>query len=76
MGWTPRWDSHWMAFPSVSAPNFGSVSPPMGILIPLLRRTEVTLFKKMGFRANKEFSTEEYRMAEKNLKELSNILTH
>jgi hypothetical protein len=30
-----------MAFPSVSAPNFVSVSPPMGILIPLLRRTEV-----------------------------------
>jgi hypothetical protein len=30
MGWIPRWDSHWMAFPSVSSPNF--VSHPMDIL--------------------------------------------
>jgi hypothetical protein len=39
------WDgslSHWMAFPSVSAPNFASTSPPMVILIPLLRRTKVS----------------------------------
>jgi hypothetical protein len=34
MGWIPRRDSHWMVFPSVSAPNIASVSPPMGILIP------------------------------------------
>jgi hypothetical protein len=29
-----------MAFPSVFAPTFVSVPHPMGILIPLLRRTE------------------------------------
>ena len=42
MGWISRWDSHWMTFPSVSAPHFVPVSPPMGTLIPLLRRTEVS----------------------------------
>jgi hypothetical protein len=25
MGWFPRWDSHWITFPSVSAPNFGEM---------------------------------------------------
>jgi hypothetical protein len=38
----PSWDSLWMIFPSVSAPHFVSGSPPNGILIPLLRRTEVS----------------------------------
>ena len=42
MGWIPRWGSLWMALPSVSAPHFVSVSPPMSILFPLLRRTEVS----------------------------------
>jgi hypothetical protein len=32
-----------MVFPSVSAPHFVSVSPPMGILFPLLRWTEVAI---------------------------------
>jgi hypothetical protein len=36
MGWIPRWGSIWMVLPSVSAPNFVSVSPCMGILFPLL----------------------------------------
>jgi hypothetical protein len=27
MGWIPRWDGLWMAFPSVSAPVFDSVFP-------------------------------------------------
>jgi hypothetical protein len=31
-----------MAFPSVSAPHIVSVSPPMCILFPLLRRTNVS----------------------------------
>jgi hypothetical protein len=31
-----------MAFPSVSAPHFVSVSPPMGLLFPFLRRTKVS----------------------------------
>ena len=34
--------SLWMAFPSFSALHFVSVSPPMGIVIPLLRGTEVS----------------------------------
>jgi hypothetical protein len=37
MGWIPRWGSLWMAFPSVSAPHFVSVFPPLSILFPLLR---------------------------------------
>ena len=32
MGWIPMWGSFWMAFPSVSALHFVSVSPSMGIL--------------------------------------------
>jgi hypothetical protein len=42
MGWIPRWDSLWMVLPSVSAPNFVSVTPSMGILFPILRRNEVS----------------------------------
>ena len=38
-----RWDSHWMTVPSVSVPDFVSVSPPIGILNPLLRRTDVSI---------------------------------
>jgi hypothetical protein len=34
MGWIPGWDSLWMVLPSVSAPNFVSVNPSMGIRIP------------------------------------------
>ena len=32
MGWISRWDSLWMAFPSVSAPHFVSVFAPVSIL--------------------------------------------
>ena len=38
MGWIPRWGSFWMVMPSVSAPNFVSVTPSMGIFFPLVRR--------------------------------------
>jgi hypothetical protein len=41
MGWIPRWGSLWMDLPSVSAPNFVSVTPSIGILLPILRRNEV-----------------------------------
>jgi hypothetical protein len=41
MGWIPRWGSLWLAFSSVSAPHLASVFTPVGILFPLLRRTEV-----------------------------------
>ena len=41
MGWILRWVSHWMAFPSISAPHFVSGIPPVDISVPFLRRTEV-----------------------------------
>jgi hypothetical protein len=42
MGWIPRWGSFWMVILSVSALNFVSVTPSMGILFPLLRRFKVS----------------------------------
>jgi hypothetical protein len=42
MGWTPRWGSRWMVLPSVSALNFDSVTPSMGIFFPILRRSKVS----------------------------------
>ena len=41
MGWIPGWGSLWMVLPSASAPNFVSVTPSMGVLLPILRRSEV-----------------------------------
>jgi hypothetical protein len=41
MGWTPGWGSVWMVHPFVSAPNFVSVTPSMGVLFPILRRGEL-----------------------------------
>jgi hypothetical protein len=34
----PGWGSVWMVHPFVSAPNFVSVTPSMGVLFPILRR--------------------------------------
>jgi hypothetical protein len=45
MGWIPGWGSLWMVLPFVSAPNFISVSPSMGILFPILRRTKVSTLR-------------------------------
>ena len=42
MGWMPRRESFWMVMPSVSAPNYVSVTPSMGILFCLLRRIQVS----------------------------------
>jgi hypothetical protein len=42
MGWNPRWGSLWMVIHSISAPNFASVTPSMGILFSILRRNEVS----------------------------------
>jgi hypothetical protein len=39
MGWVPGWGRLWMVHPFISAPNFVSVTPFMGILFPILRRT-------------------------------------
>ena len=38
MGRMPRYGSLWIVIPSVSAPNFVSLTPSMGILFPFLRR--------------------------------------
>jgi len=38
MNWIPRWGRLWMAIPSVSAPNFVSISPPRNILVPLSKK--------------------------------------
>jgi hypothetical protein len=43
IGSTPGWDSLWTDHPFVSAPNFVSVTPSMGVLFPILRRGEVLL---------------------------------
>jgi hypothetical protein len=42
MGWIPGWGSLWIVHSFVLAPNFVSVTPFMGILIPILRRNEVS----------------------------------
>ena len=42
MGWIHRWGSLWMAFPSVFAPHFVSVFPPVKILFTLLRSSEAS----------------------------------
>jgi hypothetical protein len=42
VGWIPRWGCLWIVLPSVSAPNFVSVTPSMGILFLILRRSQVS----------------------------------
>jgi hypothetical protein len=44
MRWILGWGSFWMVFPSVLALKFVSVTPSMGILFPILRRSEVYTF--------------------------------
>jgi hypothetical protein len=44
MEWIPRWGSLWVTFPSVSAPHFVSIFPPVHILFTLLRSTEASTF--------------------------------
>ena len=41
MGWIPEYGSLQMVHPFVSAPNFVSVTPSMGVLFPILRRGKV-----------------------------------
>jgi hypothetical protein len=38
MGCIPKHGSLWIVVPTVSDPNFVSVTPSVGILFPLLRR--------------------------------------
>ena len=42
MGWIPGWGSLWIVLPSVSALNFVSVTPSIGVLFPILRRGKVS----------------------------------
>jgi hypothetical protein len=42
MGWIPGYGSLYMVYPFVSAPNFVSVTPSMGVLFPILRRGKVS----------------------------------
>ena len=42
MGWIPAYGSLYMVHPFVSAPNFVSVTPSMGVLFPILRRCKVS----------------------------------
>ena len=42
MGWIPGCGSLLMVHPFVSAPNFVSVTPSMGVLFPILRRDNVS----------------------------------
>ena len=42
--WIPGWDSLWTVHPIISAPNFISVTPSMGVLFPILRRGKVSSF--------------------------------
>jgi hypothetical protein len=42
MGWITGWGSLCVVVPTISAPNFVSVTHSMGILFPILRRKEVS----------------------------------
>jgi hypothetical protein len=55
MGWIPKWGSLWMVVTSVSALNFVSISPSVGILSPLLRRI-------LSFWANIHISVSAYHV--------------
>jgi hypothetical protein len=48
-GWIPGCGSLWMVHPFVSAPNFVSVTPSMGVLFPILRRGEVSTLWSLFF---------------------------
>jgi hypothetical protein len=49
MEWIPRYDSHYMVHPFVSAPNFVSVTNSMGVLLPILRRSKVSTLWTLFF---------------------------
>jgi hypothetical protein len=48
MGWIPGYGSLYMVHPFISAPNFGSVTPSMGVLFPNLRRGIVSKLQSSG----------------------------
>jgi hypothetical protein len=42
MGWIPGFGSLYTVHPFISTPNFVSVTPSMGVLFPILRRSKVS----------------------------------
>jgi hypothetical protein len=49
MGWIPGYGSLYMVHPFISAPNFISVTPSMGVLFPILRRGIVSTLQSSFF---------------------------
>jgi hypothetical protein len=49
MGWIPGWGSLWVVHSFISAPNFVSVTPSMGVLFSILRRDEVSTLWSLLF---------------------------
>jgi hypothetical protein len=49
MGWIPGYGSLYMVHPFISAPNFVSVTPSMGVLFPILRRAIVSTLQSSFF---------------------------
>jgi hypothetical protein len=49
MGWIPGYGSLYMVYPFISAPNFVSVTPSMGVLFPNLRRGIVSPLQSSFF---------------------------
>jgi hypothetical protein len=50
MGWIPAYGSHYVVHPFVTAPNFVSATPSMGVLFPFLRKGKVSglQFQRFG----------------------------
>jgi hypothetical protein len=55
MGWIPKRGSLWMVLLSVSVPNFESVTPSISILLPLLRRNEISTLWSSFFLSSMSF---------------------
>jgi hypothetical protein len=49
MGWIPGYGSLYMVHPFISAPNFVSVTPSLGVLFPILRRGIVSTLQSSFF---------------------------
>jgi hypothetical protein len=49
MGWIPGYGSLYMVHPFISASNFVSVTPSMGVLFPILRRGIVSTLQSSFF---------------------------
>jgi hypothetical protein len=47
VGWIPGYGSLYMVHPFISAPNFVTVTPSMGVLFPILRRGIEILNRKL-----------------------------